>query len=234
MSSYAHAPNLTVCQRAPGCKPAPWTFNTQARHEGRKAIHLATDNLHSQQAPVIESPVEVAATGPREVQHKIRARAGIELPRIYLTHALLKTGSIFKLGRGVGLQEPKLVHWTAVEPMHQIQGHCPFFVTFISPTHLHIYITAAHPHCHSFASTLSFSFPVYLFDSAGQSHVLLLGPMSWKRCGTWKVWARNGREASAQHTETNSCRGSSIETVRDETTTSSLKRRDPRLPQKGT
>ena len=58
--------------------------------------------------------------------------------------------------------------------------------------------------------------------------------MSWNRCGTWKVCARNGRETSAQHTEANSCRGSSVETVRDEPTTSSLKRRGPRLPQKGT
>ena len=58
-------------------------------------------------------------------------------------------------------------------------------------------------------------------------------PMSWKRCGTWKVCARNGRETSAQqHTEANLCRGSSVETVRDEPRTSSLKRRDPRLPQK--
>ena len=54
---------------------------------------------------MVESPIEVAATGPREFQHKIRARAGIELPQIYLTHALLKTGSIFKFGRNVGVQE---------------------------------------------------------------------------------------------------------------------------------
>ena len=58
---------------------------------------------------VVESPIEVAATGPREFQHKIRVRAGIELPQIYLTHALLKTGSIFKFGRNVGLQELNLV-----------------------------------------------------------------------------------------------------------------------------
>ena len=32
--------------------------------------------------------------------------------------------------------------------------------------------------------------------------------------------------------EANLCRGSSVETVRDEPMTSSLKRRDPRLPQK--
>ena len=165
MGSDAHAPNLTVCQRAPGCKPAPWTFNRQARREGRAAIHFATDNLHSQQAPVVESAVEVAATGPCEVQRKIRARAGIELPRIYLTHALLKTGSIFKFGRDVGLQEPKLVQWNAVEPIHQIQGHCPFFVAFISPTHLHIYIAPAHPHCHSFASTLSFFLRIFSLTS---------------------------------------------------------------------
>ena len=38
--------------------------------------------------------------------------------------------------------------------------------------------------------------------------------MSWKRCGAWKVCARNGRETSAQHTEANLCRGSSVETVR--------------------
>ena len=181
------------------------------------------------------------ATGPREVQHKIRVRAGIGFPRIYLTHALLKTGSIFKLGRDVGLQEPNLVHWNAVEPIHQIQGHCPFFVTlihhphisttishlrthtvtpshppslflsfppslflsfflsfyisFLSPlymyifarshvqiylstsTHLHIYIAAAHLHCHSFTSALSFSLSIYLFDSTGQSHVLLSGEL---------------------------------------------------------
>ena len=35
---------------------------------------------------------------------------------------------------------------------------------------------------------------------------------------TWKGCARNGRETSAQHTETSSRRGSSVETVRDETT----------------
>ena len=38
-----------------------------------------------------------------------------------------------------------------------------------------------------------------------------IDPMSWKRCGTWKVCARNGRETSAQHTETSLCRGSSVE-----------------------
>ena len=43
-----------------------------------------------------------------------------------------------------------------------------------------------------------------------------IDPMSWKRCGTWKVCAQNGRETSAQHTEANLCRGSSVETVRDE------------------
>ena len=58
---------------------------------------------------MVESPIEVAATGPREFQHKIRARAGIKLPQIYLTHALLKTGPIFKFGRNVGLQELNLV-----------------------------------------------------------------------------------------------------------------------------
>ena len=61
-----------------------------------------------------------------------------------------------------------------------------------------------------------------------------IDPMSWKRCGTWKVCARNGRETSAQHTETSLCRRSSVETVRDETATSSLRRRDPQLPEKGT
>ena len=65
---------------------------------------------------MVESPIEVAATGPREVQHKIRVRSGIEIPRIYLTHALLKTGSISKFGRDAGLREPNLVHWNAVDP----------------------------------------------------------------------------------------------------------------------
>ena len=45
-----------------------------------------------------------------------------------LTHALLKTGSISKFGRDAGLQEHNLVHWNAVDPIHQIQGNCPFFV----------------------------------------------------------------------------------------------------------
>ena len=44
--------------------------------------------------------------------------------------------------------------------------------------HLHIYIAPAHPHCHSFTSTLSFSLSIYLFDSAGQSHVSLSGQPS--------------------------------------------------------
>ena len=61
-----------------------------------------------------------------------------------------------------------------------------------------------------------------------------IDPMSWKRCGAWKVCARNGRETSAQHAETSLCRGSSVEAVRDETATSSLRRRDPQLPEKGT
>ena len=33
-----------------------------------------------------------------------------------------------------------------------------------TPTHLHIYITPAHPHCHSFTSALSFSLSTYLFS----------------------------------------------------------------------
>ena len=70
-------------------------------------------------------------------QHKIWVRAGIELPQIYLTHALLKTGSIFKFGRNVGLQELNLVHWNAVEPSDQIQGNCPFFVTCMSHLRIH-------------------------------------------------------------------------------------------------
>ena len=44
--------------------------------------------------------------------------------------------------------------------------------------HLQIYIAPAHPHCHSFTSTLSFSLSIYLFDSAGQSHVSLSGQPS--------------------------------------------------------
>ena len=45
--------------------------------------------------------------------------------------------------------------------------------------HLHIYIAPAHPHCHSFTSTLSFSLSIYLFDCAGQSHVSLSGQPSF-------------------------------------------------------
>ena len=41
--------------------------------------------------------------------------------------------------------------------------------------HLHICIAPAHPHCHSFTSILSFSLSIYLFHSAGQSHVSLSG-----------------------------------------------------------
>ena len=41
--------------------------------------------------------------------------------------------------------------------------------------HLQIYIAPAHPHCHSFTSTLSFSLYIHLFDSAGQLHVSLSG-----------------------------------------------------------
>ena len=44
--------------------------------------------------------------------------------------------------------------------------------------HLQIYIAPAHPHCHSFTSTLSFSLSIHLFDSAGQSHVSLSGQPS--------------------------------------------------------
>ena len=55
-------------------------------------------------------------------QLKIRVRAGIKLPLIYLTHAVLKIGSIFKFGRNIGLQELNLVHWNAVEPIVQIQA----------------------------------------------------------------------------------------------------------------
>ena len=36
------------------------------------------------------------------------------------------------------------------------------------PYILQIYIARAHPHCHSFTSTLSFSLSIHLFDSAGQ------------------------------------------------------------------
>ena len=57
----------------------------------------------------VENPIEVVATGPRAFQHKIRVRAGIELPQIYLINVLFKTGSIFKFGRNVGLQEFKFV-----------------------------------------------------------------------------------------------------------------------------
>ena len=44
--------------------------------------------------------------------------------------------------------------------------------------HLQIYIAPAHPHCHSFTSTLSFSLSIHLFDSAGQLHVSLSGQPS--------------------------------------------------------
>ena len=44
--------------------------------------------------------------------------------------------------------------------------------------HLQIYIVPAHPHCHSFTSTLSFSLPIHLFDSAGQLRVSLSGQPS--------------------------------------------------------
>ena len=54
-----------------------------------------------------------------------------------------------------------------------------------------------------------------------KNQLCVLGAL--ERYGTWKVCARNGRETSAQHTEANLCRGSSVETVRDEPTTSSLK-----------
>ena len=33
---------------------------------------------------------------------------------------------------------------------------------------LEVLLAPAHPHCHSFTSTLSFSLSIYLFDSAGQ------------------------------------------------------------------
>ena len=44
--------------------------------------------------------------------------------------------------------------------------------------HLQIYMAPAHPHCHSFTSTLSFSLSIHLFDSAGQFHVSLSGQPS--------------------------------------------------------
>ena len=44
--------------------------------------------------------------------------------------------------------------------------------------HPQIYIAPAHPHCHSFTSTLSFSRSIHLFDSAGQLHVSLSGQPS--------------------------------------------------------
>ena len=44
--------------------------------------------------------------------------------------------------------------------------------------HLQTYIAPAHPHCHSFTSTLSFSLSIHLFDSAGQLHVSLSGQPS--------------------------------------------------------
>ena len=51
--------------------------------------------------------------------------------------------------------------------------------TYLSTSmHLQIYIAPAHPHCHSFTSTLSFSLSIHLFDSAGQLHVSLSGQPS--------------------------------------------------------
>ena len=52
----------------------------------------------------------------------------------------------------------------------------PHHITSVHP--LQIYITPAHPHCHSFTSTLSFSLSIHLFDSAGQLHVSLSGQPS--------------------------------------------------------
>ena len=87
---------------------------------------------------------------------------------------------------------------TSVHPhCHSFTSVLPFFLSFFlhifSPSplhiyifarshpqiylstsiHLHIYIAPAHPHCHSFTSALSFSLSIYLFDSAGKSHVSL-------------------------------------------------------------
>ena len=72
---------------------------------------------------------------------------------------------------------------------------CPvflsFYIPFLSPlcicifarSHPQIYLsTSIHRlhiyHCHSFTSALSFSLSIYLFDSAGQSHVSLSGQPS--------------------------------------------------------
>ena len=51
--------------------------------------------------------------------------------------------------------------------------------TLTSSTSIHpqIYIAPAHPHCHSFTSTLSFSLSIHLFDT-GQLHVSLSGQPS--------------------------------------------------------
>ena len=47
------------------------------------------------------------------------------------------------------------------------RSHPQIYLSTSTPTHLHIYITPAHPHCHSFTSTLSFflSFFLYIFST---------------------------------------------------------------------
>ena len=55
-------------------------------------------------------------------------------------------------------------------------SHAHIHRSTCTPPHIYtFYIAPAHPHCHSFTSTLSFSLSIYLFDSAGQSHVSLSG-----------------------------------------------------------
>ena len=49
------------------------------------------------------------------------------------------------------------------------------YIYLSTSIHLHIYMTPAHPHCHSFTSILSFFLYRCLFHSTGQSHVSLSG-----------------------------------------------------------
>ena len=77
---------------------------------------------------------------------------------------------------------PRLLTHNAALPLHpRICVYSPHLSTFTAsrrtltsadlplylhtPTHLHMYVTPAHPHCHSFTSALSFSFSTYLFSS---------------------------------------------------------------------